>query len=292
MKKSGSLTVVGTGIQTGQLTFAARNAIEEADKVLYFVTGPSAKSDLQSLNPTAESLSRYYEDGKERFVTYIEMVDRIVDEAKRGLHVCAAFYGHPGVFVIPSHEAIRRAREAGIPAKMLPGISAEDCLFADLGIDPALPGCQSFEATDFLIHRRQFDVTASLILWQIGAIGVQTCEIRDYAPRNLDVLAEYLSGFYGPDHRAVIYEASLYPDFECKAQVTALSALAKARVSRMSTLYVAPKDIPRPVDMEMVRRLGMNEEAVDSMEAKLHMKLRSIHAVTTVREPGSGRDDS
>ncbi|HVE72484.1 MAG TPA: SAM-dependent methyltransferase [Thermoanaerobaculia bacterium] len=288
MKKSGSLTVVGTGIQTGQLTLAARNAIEEADKVLYFVTGPTAKSDLQSLNPTAESLAQYYVDGKERFVTYMEMVGRILGEVKRGLHVCAAFYGHPGVFVIPAHEAIRQAREAGIPAKMLPGISAEDCLFADLGIDPALPGCQSFEATDFLIHRRQFDVTASLILWQIGAIGVQTCEIKDYAPRNLDVLAEYLSGFYGPNHRAVIYEASLYPDSEWRAEVTALSALPDARVSRSSTLYVAPKDIPRPMDTEMVRRLGMDEEAVDSLEAKLHMKLRSIHTVTTARQPRSG----
>jgi len=31
---------------------------------------------------------------------------------------------------------------------MLPGISAEDCLVADLGIDPASSGCQSYEAND------------------------------------------------------------------------------------------------------------------------------------------------
>jgi len=279
MTTSGSLTVVGTGIQTGQLTFAARNAIQEADKLLYFVTEPIARGYLQAMNPNAESLAPLYEDGKERFVTYMQMVERILDEAKRGLRVCAAFYGHPGVFVIPAHEAIARAREAGIPAKMLPGISAEDCLFADLGIDPALPGCQSFEATDFLVHGRQADVTASLVLWQIGAIGVQTCEVRDYAPRNLDVLAEYLSGFYGPDHRVIVYEASVYPDFECKAELTALRALPQASVSRMSTLYVPPASIPRPADAEMVRRLGMNEEAIRSLEAKLHMKLRSIQAL-------------
>ena len=279
MTAAGSLTIVGTGIQTGQLTGAARNAIERADKLLYFVTEPIAKSLLHGLNPSAESLGHFYEHDKERLVTYMEMVDRIVGEAKRGLNVCAAFYGHPGVFVIPAHEAIRRAREAGIPAKMLPGISAEDCLFADLGIDPALPGCQSFEATDFLIHRRQFDVTASLILWQIGGIGVQTCEINDYAPRNLDVLADYLSGHYGADHRVVIYEASVYPDFECRAEVTSLGALPEARVSIISTLYVPPRDV-RPVDMEMVKRLGMNEDAVQSLQAKLEMKLRSIRSVT------------
>ena len=260
------------------MTIAARSAIQEADKVLYLVTEPIANAFLQGLNPTAESLANFYEDGKERFATYMEMVDRIVGEARRGLKVCAAFYGHPGVFVLAAHEAIRRAREAGIPAKMLPGISAEDCLFADLGIDPAVPGCQSFEATDFLIHRRQFDVAASLILWQIGVIGSQTCEIEEYVPRNLDVLAEYLSAFYGPDHRVIIYEASPYPHFECRAEGTTLGALPEARVSLISTLYVAPKDVHRPVDAEMVRRLGMNEDAVLSLETKLQMKLDSIRS--------------
>jgi hypothetical protein len=34
---------------------------------------------------------------------------------------------------------------------MLPAVSAEDCLFADLGVDPGAAGCQSHEAADFLI---------------------------------------------------------------------------------------------------------------------------------------------
>lgn len=280
MTTSGSLTVVGTGIQAaGQLTIAARTAIQQADKLLYVVAEPIAKAYLHSLNATAESLEHLYRDGKDRFATYMAMVDRILDEAKRGLNVCAAFYGHPGVFVLPAHEAIRRAREAGIPAKMLPGVSAEDCLFADLGIDPGLPGCQSFEATDFLIHRRQFDVTASLILWQIGVIGVQTFEKRGYASR-LVVLAEYLSGFYGADHRVIVYEASTSPMLDCRAELMTLGALPDAIVSVVSTLYVAPKNIPRAVDGEMVARLGMSEEAVHSAEGKLVTMLHSIQTAT------------
>jgi precorrin-2 methylase len=55
---------------------------------------------------------------------------------REGLNVCAAFYGHPGVFVYASHQSIRLARAEGFEAQMLPGISAEDCVFADLGIDP------------------------------------------------------------------------------------------------------------------------------------------------------------
>ena len=279
MTTSGSLTIVGTGIQAGQLTVAARNAIQEADKLLYAVTDPGLEGYLHSLNPAAESLVRFYGDEKDRLLTYTEMADKIMDEAQRGLNVCAAFYGHPGVFVLPAHEAIRRAHEAGIPAKMLPGISAEDCLFADLGIDPAYPGCQSFEATDFLVYRRQFDVTASLILWQVGVIGVQKFELK-YEPRNLDVLGEYLSGFYGPGHRAVLYEASPYADLKCRAELTRLDALSDARVSRITTLYVPPKAVHRSMDMEMARRLGMNDDAVHSLEAKLDLKLQSIRTVT------------
>ncbi|HEY6141604.1 MAG TPA: SAM-dependent methyltransferase [Thermoanaerobaculia bacterium] len=277
----GSLTVVGTGIQAGQLTIAARNAIREADKLLYFVTNPIAEGYLHSLNSTAESLARFYGHEKDRLVTYMEMADRILDEVGRGLHVCAAFYGHPGIFVISGNEAIRRARAAGFPARMLPGISAEDCLFADLGIDPATPGCQNFEATDFLVHRRQFDIGASLILWQIGAIGVHDCSPGGYKPRNLDVLAAYLSGFYGPDHNAIVYEAAALPELGYRAERISLGALADAVVTPMSTLYVDPKNVPRPADAEMIGRLGMTAEAVRSLEAKLDIMLRAIRTATS-----------
>src|SRR5205814_2025529 len=110
----------------------------------------------------------------------------------------------------PSHEAIARARAEGYPARMLPGISAEDCLFADLGLDPAEAGCQSFEATDFLLHERPADASVPLVLWQISVIG----EFGTSGAPNragLAVLAERLAGSHGPDHEVVLYEASPFP---------------------------------------------------------------------------------
>jgi len=56
------------------------------------------------------------------------MVERILKNVKDGFKVCVVFYGHPGVFVQPSHEAIRIARLEGFSARMLPGISAEELL--------------------------------------------------------------------------------------------------------------------------------------------------------------------
>ena len=50
---------------------------------------------------------------------YTEMVERILFFVRKGKKVCAVFYGHPGIFVFSSHEAIRIARAEGYPAVML-----------------------------------------------------------------------------------------------------------------------------------------------------------------------------
>src|SRR5207244_764896 len=143
-----------------------------------------------------------YAEGKDRRRTYNEMVARILAPVRRGLNVCAAFYGHPGVFVNPGHRSIRIALKEGHRAQMLPGISAEDCLIADLGVNPS-GGWQSYEATDFLIRRRRFDTSAALLLWQIAAIGVSSYSENqgNWNPKGVQLLADVLLKSYPPGHR-------------------------------------------------------------------------------------------
>ena len=256
--KSGSLTVVGTGIQfAGQITLEARAHIKQAEKVLFLVSEPVTADWIRDINPAAESLFPYYRQGESRMIAYVAMIERILCEVRKGLRVCAVFYGHPGVFVYPSHEAIKQAHLEGYSAKMLPGISAEDCLFADLGIDPARTGCQSFEATDFLIHKRKFDTGCSLILWQIGCIGDLTFSLEPYGTRGLHVLTEYLCQYYDATHPAVVYEAAEYPIFDPTIENVPLAKLPEAQISPISTLYIAPQT-QAPLDYEMLDRLGID----------------------------------
>ena len=91
---------------------------------------------------------------------------------RKGQNVVGVFYGHPGVFVSPLHHSIDIAWREGFTAKMLPGISAEDCLFADLGIDPAIPGCVTYEATDMLIRKKPLVPSSHLIIYQVGCVGI------------------------------------------------------------------------------------------------------------------------
>jgi precorrin-6B methylase 1 len=254
----GSLTVVGTGLMVaGQITQESLSHVQEAEKLFFVAPEIVTATWLEGLNPSAESLFDSYQEGKSRSQTYAEMTQRILAPVREGKRVVAAFYGHPGVFATPSHESIRQARQEGYSARMLPGVSAEDCLFADLGIDPGTTGCQSFEATDFLIRHRSFDPTALLVLWQIGAIGV-----REYKPaalwstRGLEVLAAELSKTYGAEHETIVYESAVLPVSAPKMFQTAIRDLATAPVTTRSTLAVLP--LPnREADPIVLRALGV-----------------------------------
>ncbi len=219
------------------------------------MTDPVTASWLEGLNANAQSLDRFYEAGKDRRETYAEMTDAILAEVRRGGAVCTAFYGHPGVFVDPGHEAVRRARLEGFRARMLPGISAEDCLVADLGLDPAGTGCQTFEATAFLLGRRPVDPTALLVLWQVGFLGqLATTPHRPDPP--LEVLCEYLAEFYPLDHEAIVYEASLYAVAKPFVRHVSLAALPDSEVPSMATLVVPPTE-RASLDATMLDRLGL-----------------------------------
>lgn len=257
MSTTGSLIVVGTGIHlVGDLTLAAKAWIEQADKVLFAVADPATARWLHTLNATAAALP-YNTTHQRRRETYQEMVECILAEVRQGLKVCTIFYGHPGVLADPAHEAIRQARREGFSVQMLPGISAQDCLFADLGVDPGRNGCQSFEATDFLIRRRKFDPSSALILWQIALIGNLGFPPERGPEDGLTILAEVLARCYRPDYEAIVYEAAVYPVCEPVIQRVPLSRLPEVQVTEVSTLYIPPK-APAPLDSEMMARLGMS----------------------------------
>jgi uncharacterized protein YabN with tetrapyrrole methylase and pyrophosphatase domain len=253
----GTLVVVGTGIRAvGQLTTEAIAWITQAERVHYVIADVVAEAAILRLNPAAESLSDLYGDGQPRADTYSRMAERILASVRAGHVTCAVFYGHPGVFVTPSHAAIRQARTEGYEAQLLPGISAEDCLFADLGLDPALEGCQTYEATDFLMRPRVIDPTSGLVLWQIGVLGEWTYQRDGYALRALPLLLERLAQDYPLEHVAIVYEAAIYPGCPPRIEHVPLAQLSATPLSAISTLYVPPTHAP-PADLEMCRRLGI-----------------------------------
>jgi uncharacterized protein YabN with tetrapyrrole methylase and pyrophosphatase domain len=252
------LIVVGTGIRTtGQLTTEAMAWMRASDVLLYIVSDPVAELVIRQLNPRgARSLEQCYVEGKLRTETYEEMIEQVLHCTRQNRLTCLACYGHPGVYVYPSHEAIRRARAEGLSATMLPGISAEDCLFSDLGIDPAENGCQSYEATDFLLNDRTVDTSASLILWQVGVVGVQRFSEVGYFLPTLPLLTDKLCAIYAPSHSIYLYEAAIYPGCEPSIQRVDLCELTRTRVAPGVTAYLPPAR-RRVLDRDVLERLAV-----------------------------------
>jgi uncharacterized protein YabN with tetrapyrrole methylase and pyrophosphatase domain len=258
--KIGSLHVIGTGIKSiSHLTTETKGLIASCDKLLYVVADPITKEWLLESNESAEDMMRFYEKNKPREQTYIDMAEYSLSFVRKGMNVCVAYYGHPGVFVAPSHMSLKTAREEGYFVEMLPGISAEDCLFCDLGIDPARTGCQSYEATDFLVYSRNFDNRSSLILWQIGVIGYFDFQNKYDNAIGLKVLTEHLLKFYFENHEVVIYEASMFSVAKPLIKILEMKDLETAVITPISTLFVPPvKDFK--ANPEMIEKLGIPEK--------------------------------
>jgi uncharacterized protein YabN with tetrapyrrole methylase and pyrophosphatase domain len=257
--RRGRLVIIGTGIKTtGQLTTEAIAWMETADSLLYVVGDPVAEAVMQRLNPKgALSMGGYYEEGKSRLYAYNAMVEHMLGCVRNGDVTVGAFYGHPGVFAYPSHESIRRARKEGYDARMLPGISSEDCLFADLGVDPAVGGCQSYEATDFLLNSIAIDSSSQLVLWQIGTLGDWTYQTRQYNTSAMPLLVRKLSRFYPLSHQITVYEAPMFPVADPMIARFPLYALADFPITAAMTLYVPPAAARSP-DPEMLSLFQMN----------------------------------
>jgi len=241
MTNNTSLVVAGSGIKfVSHLTQEAQAYIKQSDIVLHLMNDPAMKMWIEVNSQRSEALDHFYARHRLRRDCYAAITEYILETVRKKQHVCVMLYGHPAVFAQPGREAVRRAREEGIDARLLPGISAEDCLFADLLVDPGTVGCQSFEATDFLLHRRRFDGSSHLILWQVSLIGVLDNPSTHDNRQGASLLVKYLSQQYALTHEVILYEAAQYPSFNPQIQYVELQNLPEINFSRVSTLYVPP----------------------------------------------------
>ncbi len=240
-KQTGSLVCVGTGMMLGgHLTPRARSAISLSERLFMAVSDPIVEKWLENMHPDARSLQVFYQPGCPRDRTYQRMVETILSSVRKGIRVCAAFYGHPGVFACVAHRAVEAAHRAGFSARMEAAISAADCLYADLGIDPGKWGCQHYEATQFLTRKREVDSSAYLILWQVGVVGDETHSRLSTGKLERQLLQQKLLRMYPEDHLMTIYEAATLPISSFRSETIPVKKFVTVALSQHSTLVVPP----------------------------------------------------
>ena len=257
----GSLACVGVGMTLGaHLGPRAKQHIETADVVFVAASDPLVELWVQGMNAEVLSLQPFYREGKPRSQSYSEMVDAMLVEVRAGRRVCGAFYGHPGVFAVVPHRAVQQARNEGFDALMEASVSAEDCLYADLGIDPGTQGCQHYEASQFMFYQRRIDPSAYLVLWQIGIAGDLTLARFATGAAFRRVLLEVLAPDYPMDHEVIAYEAATLPIHMHRAERMPLGALPDADL-RLETTLVIPPARPMALNRALLDRLARLDPA-------------------------------
>lgn len=236
----GSLVVVGSGIQFARhVSERTLSEIRQA-QVVFCLADPFALAMITRLRPDTINLGAHYALGKDRRETYREIDARIMKEVRSGKAVCAVFYGHPGVFADVPHRVIRKTRAEGLNARMEAGVSAEACLYADLGIDPGQRGVQSLEATHFLYFDRHLDPQGLVLLWQVALSGDLSCSRLHAESEGLQILVTKLLRWYPPDHKVILYEAAQLPIDSFRAESLCLSDLPSAHYTEVTTLVIPP----------------------------------------------------
>ncbi len=242
------------------ITPLARSYIETSDVVFTGLSDGIVELWLAKMHPDVRSFQSLYHEGKPRSDTYQQMVEAMLEEVRAGKRVCGAFYGHPGVFAWPTHEAVEIARREGFSAHMEPGVSAEDCLYADLGIDPGKYGCQHYEASQLMLYRRRIDTSAYLVLWQVGVAGDRSLARFSTGPAYRQVLVDVLARDYDLGHEVILYQAVTLPMHQPRIERLPLRALPAANVDTHVTLVIPP-GTSLQIDPAVRQRLA----ALDSM---------------------------
>ena len=173
------------------------------------------------------------------------------------------------MFAYAPHKVIELARAEGYAAHMEPGISAADCLHAQLGIDPGKVGCQYFETSQFMFYRRTIDTAALLVLWQVGIAGDRSLAKFTTDSEYRKVLVKLLAQYYPLDHEVILYEAATLPIQPTRIEYLPISALPDASMDLKTTLVIPPST-----------KAQLNEELIAELEQLV--KRRTEHVVNDI----------
>ena len=261
---SGSLVCVGTGMLLGgHISPISTSYIIQADVVFSLMSTGITERWIEEKHEDVRSLQPFYQEGKNRNITYNEMVEAILTEVRAGKSVVAAFYGHPGVFACVSHRAIKQAKLENFAAHMEAGISAEDCLYADLSLDPGKTGCINYECSQFMFYQRNIDPAALLVLWQVGLAGDKSLEKFSTGKAYRQVLVDLLLETYPSDHQVILYQAKVLPIDTMRADYIALIDLVDVELFMHTTLVIPPSEKMQP-NQKILTKLA----AIDKQESK------------------------
>jgi len=119
-----------------------------------------------------DSFDELYERGESFEAVYAAIVQQVIELGKRPQGVTYAVPGHPMVAEATTPEIVRQAGEAGIPVRILDGLSFLEPTFSALGVDP-FPNTAVIDALELGgSHVPRFMVSAPAVICQVYSRAV------------------------------------------------------------------------------------------------------------------------
>lgn len=141
------ITIVGLGPgDPGLLTRAAWDWIRQCSEI-YLRTNLHPTVEAFPAELARHSFDEMYEQGERFEDVYEAIIQKVLELGRREQGVTYAVPGHPYVAEATSPAIVRRAREEGIPVRVLEGVSFLEPTFTALEIDP-FPGLALVDALE------------------------------------------------------------------------------------------------------------------------------------------------
>jgi uncharacterized protein YabN with tetrapyrrole methylase and pyrophosphatase domain len=270
--------IVGLGIvAVRHVTREVEAALRRSNEILFLAKAFGIDDYLRRMCPRVTDLhSAAYSEGGGRLNSYHVMAARVLDAAIKHPPVTFALYGHPMVFVYPSRQILEAAGILGLRVQVLPGISAMDCLFVDLALDPALEGLQMYEATDLLLRERPLQPDVPCLLWQVGAVETRLYTEARSRPERFTRIKNYLLRFYPPDHKVIAVYSATHPFARSHLTAFALNDIETVheKLHQSVTLYV-PSVTARPI---------ANQQLLAQIDSVAHLEAMTLPSETIAPE--------
>ncbi len=130
------ITILGLGPGDGNLlTLQARQWLEQIDEI-YVRTRQHPTLETFPAGMQVHSFDSFYEEHASFEEVYESIIERVLELGSRPQGVTYGVPGHPFVAEATSPEIIRRAKENGIPVRVIEGLSFLEPVFTALELDP------------------------------------------------------------------------------------------------------------------------------------------------------------
>lgn len=231
MATTGMVTFIGSGPGDPELlTLKGQKLLALADVVLY--AGSLVPEEI--LNYARPKAERYNTAG----MKLAQQVTLMVEAAQQGKQIARLHTGDPSIFGA-IHEQIDALMAAGIPYRIIPGVSSAFAAAAALGIEYTLP-----EVTQTVILTRQSGRTPVPEAENLRSLAAHHSSLVIFLSTGLlhEVVTELRSAGYAPETPvALVYRAS-WPDERClRGTLVNIAKLAEAQeLTHQGLIIVSP----------------------------------------------------